>query len=179
MTFDSIEQLLKGLKILQLSPEQQQFQEVLQVWPQVAGERVAAQTCPVSLERGVLSVATSSAPWSQELTFQARHILQKLNQQLSSPLGKIRFSPGQWQPSVPAPGPEVLSPHPSQVGEIRLPELSSSRPVDPQEAFAQWQQRVKVRSELWPLCPKCGVPAPAGELERWSVCALCLAKNPS
>lgn len=180
MALQPVDQILQALRMRPLSPAQQQFQEVLDCWSEVVGDRIAAQARPLSLERGTLSVATSGAAWSQELTFQTPQILQKLNHRLSMPLQKIRFSVAQWQSPRPFPEvPEVPLWHPSQVGEIEPKKGKGSqvRPLDPQTAFEEWKGIVKVRSEFWPVCPQCGVPAPAGELERWSVCALCATQE--
>ena len=82
-------------------PAVQQFQHLLKVWAEVAGASVAAQARPLSVERGVLQVATASSAWAQDLAFKRRRLLQQLNSRLSTvlpePLTDIRFSPARWQ----------------------------------------------------------------------------------
>jgi predicted nucleic acid-binding Zn ribbon protein len=86
-------------------PAVQQFQRLVKLWAEVAGASVAAQSRPISIDRGVLYVATASSAWAQDLMFKRRRLLQQLNSRLadsasaplSEPLSDIRFSPAQWQ----------------------------------------------------------------------------------
>jgi predicted nucleic acid-binding Zn ribbon protein len=86
-------------------PAVQQFQHLVKLWAEVAGASVAAQSRPISIDRGVLYVATASSAWAQDLMFKRRRLLQQLNARLSDtssefcsePLSDIRFSPAQWQ----------------------------------------------------------------------------------
>jgi predicted nucleic acid-binding Zn ribbon protein len=43
-------------------------------WPAVVGERLAAETAPVRLERGVLVVAASTQAWAAQVRFLEREI---------------------------------------------------------------------------------------------------------
>ena len=51
-------------------------------WPDVVGERLAAATEPVSLERGVLIVRASDGPWGAQATFLADAIKEKADDAL-------------------------------------------------------------------------------------------------
>lgn len=55
--------------------ELKQMQTLRQLWPELVGEAVAAQTYPLSLRRQVLQVATSTPAWAQNLTLQRQIIL--------------------------------------------------------------------------------------------------------
>lgn len=44
-------------------------------------------------------------------------------------------------------------------------------------AFHHWAQKIKTRSQYFPLCPQCQAATPPGELARWGVCSLCVAKK--
>jgi hypothetical protein len=39
------------------------------MWPQIVGERLAAETAPASLEAGVLTVEATNGPWGAQATF--------------------------------------------------------------------------------------------------------------
>lgn len=53
-------------------------------WTRVVGERLAEQTAPASLERGVLVVSAPSGPWGVQLGFLADEIRRKANEVLGS-----------------------------------------------------------------------------------------------
>lgn len=56
--------------------------EMRKAWKVVAGEELAAQTRPLQLTRGVLSIAVSSAPLLSELVaFQSADLLKRMKQQ--------------------------------------------------------------------------------------------------
>jgi predicted nucleic acid-binding Zn ribbon protein len=52
------------------------------LWPEVVGERVAAQARAVSLRDGVLIVEVESAAWMNELAYLRPHIARDLNARL-------------------------------------------------------------------------------------------------
>jgi len=181
MTFQSLEELLSNLAIIERSPEQKQFQLLLSSWPEVIGP-LAELTRPLALQGGILKVATATPALSQELTFKAPRILEDLNARLNSPLERIRFSAALWssRQDAASPGAEILE-HPSQIpatGES-LNRISTppSPTEDPLVAFQQWADSLRERSQHLPLCPQCQAPTPPGELNRWSVCALCATHN--
>ena len=68
-------------------------QQVLNLWPTVVGEELAARTKATKVDRGVLYVHVDHGAWMQELHFIEKDLLRKLRAQ--SPgvvLRKIRFS---------------------------------------------------------------------------------------
>ena len=68
-------------------------QQVLNLWPTVVGEELAARTKATKVDRGVLHVHVDHGAWMQELHFIEKDLLRKLRAQ--SPgvvLKKIRFS---------------------------------------------------------------------------------------
>ncbi|MEP0771687.1 DUF721 domain-containing protein, partial [Trichocoleus sp. ST-U1] len=86
MSFKSLHHILGAIENQAAWQASQEFQRLLKCWPSVVGVAVQAQTRPISISRGVLSVATSSAAWAQTLTFERQRILQKLNAHLGSNL---------------------------------------------------------------------------------------------
>ncbi|KAB8335086.1 DUF721 domain-containing protein [Scytonema tolypothrichoides VB-61278] len=174
------------LEVLAAQPEWQEppFQRLLACWTQVVGSVIVAHTKPLSLQRDVLRVATSSAAWAQNLTFERQRLILKLNQKLSIGLKDIHFSTAGWQrPQNIAKEQQtiLLSEHPSYVGDGMSIDDGDLTPKakDASAAFQNWARTVQGRSHNLPLCPLCHCPTPPGELQRWGVCSLCAAKQSS
>jgi hypothetical protein len=53
-------------------------------WPDVVGERLAAETRPARLEAGVLTVQASAGPWGSQATFLAEEIRKRANDMLGT-----------------------------------------------------------------------------------------------
>ncbi|WP_017717141.1 DUF721 domain-containing protein [Kamptonema formosum] len=178
MGFESLNRALGSLgNQAQLQPLQE-FQRLRSCWPDAVGPVVAAQTRLLSVERGVLKVAVSSSVWAQQLTFQRRLILAKLNACLAAPLADIRFSTAQWV-LAPQSDESVAGDHPSRLPHPHQPPAAGSAPAPPDAlaAFQRWAQGIQARGQSLPLCPQCDCPAPPGEIQRWGVCALCAAQQ--
>jgi len=181
MTWRSLHQVLNAFDQQPTWQQRQQFQRLLARWPEVVGPVVAAQTRPVALQRDWLQVATSSAAWAQNLMFERQRILEKLNAQLPLAIKDIRFSTAHWYnggaETVTSESQRIWQQHPSRTGAgSHAPSPGSNEVKDPETAFNHWAERMRSRTQHLPLCPACRCPAPAGELERWSVCSLCAAK---
>jgi hypothetical protein len=52
------------------------------MWPQIVGERLAAETAPASLEAGVLTVEVSNGPWGAQATFLHEEIRRRADEAL-------------------------------------------------------------------------------------------------
>jgi len=64
----------------------------LNIWNEIVGEKVANNTEPDRVEHGVMVVKVSSATWRQELYFQKKEIIQKLNNTIGrNVIRDIRF----------------------------------------------------------------------------------------
>ncbi|NJL22489.1 MAG: DUF721 domain-containing protein [Leptolyngbyaceae cyanobacterium SM1_3_5] len=159
--------------------ERQQFQRLAAVWGEVVGATIATQTRPIGIQRQVLQVATSNSVWSQTLAFERIRILDRLNAQLPLALTDIRFSPRQWQttpPPVTTSTTLLFQGHPCRV---EVTEAIEAVPAEqtPTTAFQHWAIAMQTRSQHLPLCPNCGCPTPAGELQRWGMCTHCVVKG--
>jgi predicted nucleic acid-binding Zn ribbon protein len=185
MSFKSLEHILDCLQA-QSRWQEQPFQRLLKCWPEVVGAAVAAHARPISIQRNILWVATSSAVWAQELSFGRQQILERLNARLPSPLLDIRFSTAQWQRpqnKISATGeraaPDLRRAHPSWV--LNSPKFPNSTEKHnykhPNQAFRHWAMMMQARSRDLPLCPQCHCPTPEGELRRWATCSICAAKQ--
>lgn len=187
MALTSLHQMLGVLETQENWHARRHFQGVVACWPDVVGPAVSAHTRPISIQRHVLHVATSSSAWAQNLMFERQRILTKLNGRVSTPLTDIRFSTALWKsPSRSNVAIEETSEqiklwqaHPSRVSlpDAGLPSRPEVPLRDPRVAFDAWAKRVQARSRQLPLCPTCRCPTPQGELQRWTVCALCAAKR--
>jgi predicted nucleic acid-binding Zn ribbon protein len=59
--------------------EQVRRQDVLEAWPELVGERIAAVTSARSLSVGTLFVEVRSSPWLMELEMMKAEIVRRLN----------------------------------------------------------------------------------------------------
>lgn len=179
MPLEPVRQVISTLKQTQWQHEQE-FVQLLDAWSQIVGSAVAAQAQPIQITpRKVLIVATSSSAWAQNLAFERRRILHKLNAQLEHPFVDIRFCTSQWiqpvlktrrRPSVP---PSITPASLQRPSTIAKPDPSP----DPSTAFDRWTQAIQTQSQGCPACPICQCPTPAAELQRWSVCSLCAVRG--
>ena len=69
-----------------------QEQKAINVWPEVVGENISANSLPKSINSGILIVEVSNAVWRQELQLQKNTIIKKINNVLTKKIIKdIRF----------------------------------------------------------------------------------------
>jgi predicted nucleic acid-binding Zn ribbon protein len=185
MSFDSVDRIFAALEKQPGWEVQQQYRRLVQCWEAVVDPKVQQQTRPLYLVRNVLWVATSSSVWAQNLSFQRYSLLKRLNALLSEPLVDIRFSTAQWHNSKPfsasSDSPSLSQEqHPSAIATNLEQSLADELPQGkktPEAAFQHWAAGIEARSQNLPLCPRCECPTPPGELERWTICAYCVAKQ--
>lgn len=179
MALEGLEALVKGLENQASWQAQKQFRLVTQHWPKAVGFAVARQTRPVSIQRSTLYVATATAAWAQTLAYERLNILKKLNRHQRQPIKNIRFSTAQWAvPAQPVRSTPMAKRHPSYLKPMSLSSAMPAHPPQtPAEAFDQWSQVIKQRQVDQAMCPRCRCYCPHGELERWTICALCAAKD--
>ena len=85
---EALERLARSLGIRRTLDEY----GVLEAWPAVVGERVAAVSRAMHMENGVLFVGVSTAPWRAELSMKRLEIMRKINTMLGKDVVKeIRF----------------------------------------------------------------------------------------
>jgi len=58
--------------------------EIWRVWPDVVGATLTGRAQPVRIINGTLTVAVSSAPWMQELSFMTTMMKEKINLRLGA-----------------------------------------------------------------------------------------------
>lgn len=72
-----------------------QEQRALSLWPQVAGEAIAAQTRAEEIRHGELCVAVAQDVWRQHLSFQRDILRRRLNEAVGADVVRmIRFTKG-------------------------------------------------------------------------------------
>ncbi|MFB2646521.1 DUF721 domain-containing protein [Raphidiopsis sp. BLCC-F218] len=188
MSLKSVNEILEILQI-ESRCQEEPLLRLLNFWTEIVGVKVARETRPLSIRRHVLWVATSSAAWSQNLTFGRYAILLKLNERLKqlqiSALTDIRFSTAQWNEIAQNQTQETFSgqidsqEHPSYLAQstnINRTNQIAQPEVSVQMVFENWFRTKQVQDSHLPLCPQCHCPSPPGELERWSICSPCAAK---
>ena len=115
-----------------------------QDWPTIAGERLAPHCRPLSFERGILTVGAQHPQWRQALLYTKPQLLSALRQAGHA------------------------------VRDLRIQQHHSLQArSDAQEAtiWARHPSRADVHG--MGLCPRCGRPAPNGEIDLWSCCGFC------
>ena len=184
MSFKSVNNILDVLKN-QAKWQEDPFVCVRDNWPQIVGTVVASHAQPLYIRQRILWVATSSASWAQNLTFERRNLMTELNNLLPTPVVDIRFSTSGWQRQKNHnKDTQHLSPrhHPSYISrkinlEPNTKRITNNSQTNPQTVFQDWVKIVKMRSHGLSLCPQCNCPTPPGELQRWGICYLCAAKK--
>lgn len=170
MSFESLDQILRSISPLVAAPEQDPFEQLLILWPDLVGPKAARFSRPTRLFQGILQVATANAVWAQQLTFQRRQLLNRLNSQLDEPLQDIRLSPRLWHQDsqIPETSPEYqLSDHPSIWRPLAKPSLAphstetAPPSMTPQLAFEALLQKLAARTHESPICPVCHCPTPS------------------
>ncbi len=187
MTFSTLDQIIGKIQAQPSWQGRRHFLKVLEHWKHVVGDRVAIETQPTGIYRNILHVAASGSTWSQALTFERRRILDKLQHYLVNypPLEDIHFSTARWETGkksrVLTPKPQSKSDlfkrHPSYIPPTNVTLFAKKNsPLPPEtalEAFQRLANIVKKQTIHLPKCPKCHVPTPPGELERWQICRTC------
>ena len=179
MSLKSVNDIL-SLPEIQILLHQQPFPRLLKGLAQVVGTAIASHTQPLSIQRDVLRVATSSAAWAQNLTFERQRLLVKLNEKLPDPLVDIHFSTAGWKrPQAKANQQKMLLPseHPSYLGDGTSVKREVLPTKNANAAFENWKTAMQKRSHNLPVCPQCQSPTPPGEIQRWGVCSICATKQ--
>ncbi len=172
----SINDLMKAVKTQPSWKDFRQLEFIQKLWAEVVGDVVAANTKPVRLHKNVLTVATSSPTWAQNLAFQRTLILKKLNPRLDRQIDSLKFRPGTWHQW------KALQERTQQAGKHRT--YSPGRTVPPRaetpkEAFERWALRMKQIQAIEKLhrCPRCYRPTPRCEIERSYICRFCAPED--
>jgi predicted nucleic acid-binding Zn ribbon protein len=117
-----------------------------QAWPRLAGPQLAPHCRPLRLNHGRLTVGAVPGPWLQALQYHRHQLLGALRA-AGFPVQEVRIEQHHATP---------------------LPPAGSA------EAALVWQQHPsRVDQHGMGRCPRCGCPAPAGEMGLWGHCGFC------
>jgi hypothetical protein len=140
-------------------------------WPDLVGASVAANSRPLKIERGVLTVVTRSSAWSQQLSFLAERILTSIAATVpGAGVERLTFKVGRLAP--PRARPAGATGSPDRPGRFEPFEPAA----DTAAAVARFRARVEAfwrakRAAGWNSCPRCGVPLAPGSASHCGVCA--------
>jgi predicted nucleic acid-binding Zn ribbon protein len=119
---------------------------IWRAWPKLVGEQLAPHCRPLRLQGGILTVGAAPGPWLQALQYN-RHQLIGALRAAGFALRDVRME-RHHAPELPSPGSEeewrIWRHHPSRVDVHGMG-----------------------------ACPRCGSPAPAGEVALWGACGFC------
>ena len=115
-----------------------------QDWPKLAGSTLAEHCRPLTLRHGVLSVGASHPQWRQALLYSKLQLLAAIRAE-GHPVRDLR----------------IVQHHSS-----RRPALA-----DPLDEWNRHPSRTDVHGMA--TCPRCGSPAPTGEMAYWGHCSFC------
>ena len=66
--------------------------KILELWSKVVGEKIANKTEASDIKNGTLFVKVSNSTWRQELQFQKKDIIEKLNKEIKEKIVReIKF----------------------------------------------------------------------------------------
>ncbi|HIK37915.1 MAG: DUF721 domain-containing protein [Geminocystis sp.] len=174
MGLQDINHLLKKILSQPQWQKQKRNYEVKKAWQETVNHRIAQHTKVLTVRNDVLLVATTSAPWAQQLTLQRQSLLTNINRFLETPIKDIRFTILLWHnftgtdTTVES---EETQNHPSLVNPTEKPT------PDPRGPFQQWLETIRKRRAENTICPVCSCYCPPGELQRWGMCAFCFRQQ--
>jgi hypothetical protein len=106
--------------------------ELALAWPDVVGEKVAANTRPVQLRQGRLVVSASSSAWAQTLQFMSTTIMARLNDRLGEgTVQQVAFRHAGWEQH-----PRGQPGEGSALGDGAVPNQEGALSADEQAALA-------------------------------------------
>jgi predicted nucleic acid-binding Zn ribbon protein len=78
----SIGQIVDSLMDEEVFSRGMPIAELTAAWPSVVGERLAAESSPIALEDGVLTLGVTNGPWGAQVKFLHAEILRKADEKL-------------------------------------------------------------------------------------------------
>lgn len=78
----SIGDVVEGLLAEEVFSRGMPIAQLASTWPQLVGERLGAETSPLSLEAGVLTVGVSNGPWGAQARFLHEEIRRRADEAL-------------------------------------------------------------------------------------------------
>lgn len=126
---------LKGLGLAERLREA----DIWRLWPAVVGQVIASRAQPLRIINGTLTVAVSSGPWMQELSFLKGMIREKLNDRLGGEVVReLVLKSGRVENATPSPADETPRKRRLTARQLAMIAEQSNAISDPEtrEAFA-------------------------------------------
>lgn len=121
--------------VLRGTPAESRLKEgaIWQIWDKTVGKQIADRARPLAIRDGVLTVAVSSAPWMQQLTFLKKGIVEKLNKALGEQLVRDIYLKAGLPAAPPPPAKQSGSkPRPLTAAEQKFIEEQAASVADPE-----------------------------------------------
>tara|TARA_B100000700_G_C15014671_1_gene842705 strand:- start:1603 stop:2076 length:474 start_codon:yes stop_codon:yes gene_type:complete len=118
-------------------------------WPELAGDQLSVNCCPLEIRLGILYIGASHPQWLQALQYNKCQLLAKLKAAGFARIKDIKIQ--RYYPS-------------------KRSELESQKSI--------WERHPS-RIDVHGLgsCSFCGSPAPSGEMALWNKCGFCRRKD--
>ena len=114
--------------------------EIWRLWPEVVGQAIASRSQPLRIINGTLTVAVSSGPWMQELSYLKAMMKEKLNDRLGGEIVReIILKSGRVNTASDPVDDEPLLKKKLSDGQLALISVQAASIVDPETraAFAE------------------------------------------
>jgi len=138
--------LQEGLEGLGLGRRLAEF-DIWRLWPEVVGPAIASRSQPLRIINGTLTVAVSSGPWMQELSYLRSMMKDKLNERLGSEIVKeIVLKSGRVVNEGDPPGIDNIRRNPLSARQLAMISEQASAIADP-ETRAAFEELMKASLE--------------------------------
>jgi hypothetical protein len=158
-------------------------------WTEIVGSKVAANSHPLGIAQGTLTIVTRSSAWSHQLSFLGEHVLRAVQARLpSAGVARLRFrvgrlteraSPIRSVRKVPGPRPPSERAEPASAAEALARFRGDVERSSRERRAAGWKECAGCGAFVAPrgdrLCPTCGA---AAEQERTAATARLLFEAP-
>lgn len=152
------------------------LQAIASAWSAIVGADVAANSAPIALARGALTIATRSSAWSQQLQFLSVSIVRGIAERVpAANVTNLHFRAGAFRP------PQRRVAHvPAASRARRRGDAAAYEPAaDLADAMERVRARIRdARRASAAACPACGAPRPPGaEARPCTPCAIAAARE--
>ena len=113
-------------------------------WPQIAGTKLAANSTPLTFQRGILTIGVLHPQWIQAVMFNRNQLL------------------------------AALKAEGHKVKDLRIKQHHPQKKLERKSELSIWNQhpsRYDIHGKK--NCPICNTPSPAGEIALWKKCGFC------
>lgn len=128
--------LQEGLEGLGLGRRLAEF-DIWRLWPEIVGPTIASRAQPLRIINGSLTIAVSSGPWMQELSYLKPMMKDKLNQRLGNEIVReIILKSGRVVKETDPPGDETNRKKPLSARQLALISEQAATIADPETRAA-------------------------------------------